>query len=164
MSTQAGEPPDLGTLRRHLRRFRGGAAGFRWDDVPLKHYKHEGTHFKDITRQTLFGEEDGPPCELRYFEIAPGGHSTFERHDHTHAVVILRGEGRVIVGEEIADVEALDLVHVPPQTWHQLQADDDVPLGFLCLVPCERDRPSRPTDEERAALRADPFFGALARL
>ncbi|MDZ7810339.1 MAG: hypothetical protein U5L11_09520 [Arhodomonas sp.] len=28
---------------------------YRWD-VPLREYKSEGTHFRDITRQTLLGE------------------------------------------------------------------------------------------------------------
>ena len=35
--------------------------------------------------------DDALACELRYFEIAPGGHSTLERHDHLHSVMIIRG-------------------------------------------------------------------------
>lgn len=152
------------TLAGRIRKFRLSDSGYRWDDVPLKHYKHEGTHFRDITRQTLFEEDDDQPCELRYFEIQPGGHSTFERHLHTHAIIILRGRGRAIIGDGITDVEAYDLLHVPPQTWHQLQAADDAPLGFLCQVPCERDRPSRPTDDERRELLDHPVIGSAARL
>lgn len=151
-------------LGGRLRKFRPTGNGFRWDGVPLKRYKHEGTHFKDVSRQTLFSEEDDQPCELRYFEIEAGGHSTFERHDHTHAVVVVHGRGRAIVGRDVADVEAFDLLSVPPRTWHQLLAADDAPLGFLCQVPCDRDRPSRPTDEERAPILADPHIGHLVRL
>lgn len=164
MSSKVDTSPVTETLGGYIRKFHKTGGGFRWDDVPLKQYKHEGTHFKDISRQTLFSEEDDQPCELRYFEIEAGGHSTFERHGHTHSVVILRGRGRVVVGDEIADVEAMDLVRIPPQTWHQLLAADDAPLGFLCQVPCERDRPSRPTDDERRALLADPRLGGIVRL
>lgn len=164
MSTKIDTPAAANALGGRLRKFRETDEGFRWDDVPLKHYKYEGTHFKDITRQILFAEEDDQPCELRYFEIEAGGYSTFERHEHTHAVVILRGRGRAIVGDRVADVEALDLLRIPPGTWHQLQAADDAPLGFLCQVPCDRDRPSRPTDEQRNALLADPGIRDVVRL
>lgn len=139
-----------------VRKFQQTGEGFRWDEVPLKAYKPEGNHFRDITRQTLFGEPEALPTQLRYFEIGPGGHSTLERHAHVHAVLILRGRGRVLVGETVHDLGAYDLVHVPPMTWHQFRADADAPLGFLCLVACDRDRPVRPTDDDLAALQARP--------
>ena len=69
---------------------------YRWKGVPLLAYKAEGgTHFRDITRQVLFDEEP-EGVQLRYFEVAPGGHSTLEWHVHSHAVVILRGRGRAL--------------------------------------------------------------------
>ncbi len=138
--------------------------GLRWEDVPLKQYKEEGTHFKSITRQVLFDESSGLTNEVRYFEIQPDGHSTLERHEHVHAVIILSGRGRVMVGSQIWNVAAMDLVHVPPQTWHQFRADDDAPLGFLCLVPCDRDRPVRPSEQEAATLKSDSVVGAFVRI
>ena len=116
-------------------------------------YKPDGDAFRDVTRQVLFGEAEGLPCELRYFEVDPGGHTTLERHEHPHAVLVLRGQGRVLVGEEIFEVRDHDLVRVPSQTWHQFRASKEGPLGFLCLVSCERDRPVRPSAEELALLR-----------
>lgn len=164
-TTTADDTSDLsGRTKAGLRKFRETAEGFRWDGVPLKNYKEEGTHFKDITRQALFSEDGEQPCELRYFEIQPGGHSTFERHIHTHAIIVLRGRGRAIVGRQVTDVTAMDLLYVPPRTWHQLQAADDEALGFVCQVPCDRDRPERPTDEMRREILADPDIGRVARL
>lgn len=121
---------------------------FRWEGVPRKAYKPEGDHFRDITRQTLFGPESGLDAELRYFEIEPGGYSTLEKHAHAHAVLIIRGRGRVLVGDEIFEIAPFDMVRVPPMTWHQFRPADDTPLGFLCLVNAERDRPVRPTKED----------------
>ena len=72
--------------------------------------------------------------ELRYFEVAPGGFSTLERHEHMHAVLILRGRGHCLVGDEVKSLETRDLVTVPPMTWHQFRATTDEPLGFLCMV------------------------------
>ena len=54
------------------------------------------------------------------------------------------------------ELAALDLVTVPAWTWHQFRAAADAPLGFLCMVDAERDRPQLPTAEERAALAAIP--------
>jgi len=143
--------------------FRDHKGGFRWDGVELHAYKDEGSApFKAITRQTLF-RDDRLSGELRYFEIAPGGHSTLERHEHVHAVMVIRGKGRCLVGDAVRDVVTLDLVSIPPMTWHQFRADADEPLGFLCMVDRERDRPHLPDDEELAALRADPEVAAFIR-
>ena len=129
-----------------VRRFRPDASGdFAWDGVERLRYKEEGSApFRDITRQLLFAQPD-QDCELRYFEIAPGGHSTLERHRHTHAVLILRGRGTVRLGGSEQPVASHDLVTVDPLTWHQFHAAADSPLGFLCLVSRTRDRPQLPT-------------------
>jgi quercetin dioxygenase-like cupin family protein len=136
--------------------FRSAADPGRWQGVEMLAYKDEGAApFKDITRQVLF--DDGAlGCELRYFEMGPGGHSTLERHEHVHAVMILRGAGRCMVGGEVRDVAPHDLVSIPAMTWHQFRAAPGQPLGFLCMVNRERDRPQLPTPEEREALRAQP--------
>lgn len=116
-------------------------------------YKETGTHFKSITRQTLFPGGHDLPVELRYFEVLDGGHSTFERHDHAHLVMIIRGKGQALVGEEVQDVNLYDVVQVPPQTWHQFRANRGDELGFACVVSKERDKPHRPDDEEQAELK-----------
>ncbi|HMD60884.1 MAG TPA: cupin domain-containing protein, partial [Opitutaceae bacterium] len=122
-----------------------------------------GTHFRSITRQVLFDDNGPSGTQLRYFEIAPGGHSTLERHEHVHSVMILRGRGQALVGNEIHTLGVNDLVHVPPQTWHQFRATADEPLGFLCLVLSERDKPQHPTPAELAALKADGRIGPFVR-
>ncbi|MFO1311545.1 MAG: cupin domain-containing protein [Burkholderiales bacterium] len=137
--------------------------GFRWDEVEVRAYKQEpGVPYRDVTRQVLF-DDPALACQLRYFEVAPGGYTTLERHAHVHAVVIQRGHGRVLVGDRILDVAPFDLVRVPPRTWHQFRAADDAPLGFLCLVNHERDRPELPDGEALAALRANPAVAAFIR-
>ena len=132
---------DRPLVRRHT-------GGFRWEDVDLLAYKQEGSApFKDVSRQVLFESAD-LPAQLRYFEVAPGGWTTLERHEHVHAVMVIRGRGQCLVGDRAHDIAAHDLVSVPPMTWHQFRAANDEPLGFLCLVARERDRPQVPTKEE----------------
>ncbi len=137
---------------------------FHWEDIPVLNYKETGTHFHKITRQVLFegGEKIG--CQLRYFEIETGGYSTLEKHDHVHSVMILRGKGESLVGEEIRPVAALDLVYIPSMTWHQFRANTGDYLGFLCLVNCDRDRPILPTADDVAQLRANPTLAKFIQV
>jgi quercetin dioxygenase-like cupin family protein len=94
--------------------------------------------------------------ELRYFEMAAGGYSTLERHQHVHAVLILRGRGQCMIGGEVFDLSQNDLVTIEPMTWHQFRANAGEPMGFLCMVNVDRDKPQLPTEAERDALAADP--------
>ncbi len=141
-----------------------GFHDYRWDEVVCQPYKEDGAApFRAISRQVLFAQAQ-LGCELRYFEMASGGYSTLERHEHMHAVMILRGHGMCLVGEEVRTVQPFDLVTIPSWTWHQFRATEDEPLGFLCMVNAERDRPQLPTQEELKALKAVPAVAAfLAR-
>ncbi len=134
---------------------------YRWDEVACLPYKDDGAApFKAISRQVLFAEAQ-LGCELRYFEMAAGGYSTLERHEHMHAVMILRGHGQCLVGEDVRPVKPFDLVTIPSWTWHQFRATDGEPLGFLCMVNALRDRPQLPTEQELAALKANPAVAAF---
>jgi quercetin dioxygenase-like cupin family protein len=141
--------------------FRPAQAGFRWEAVAHQPYKQDGSApFKDISRQVLF-HEDALGCELRYFEMDAGGYSTLERHEHAHAVMILRGSGDCLVGDEVRSVKQFDLVSIPAWQWHQFRATSDEPLGFLCMVNMQRDRPQLPTADDLARLKANPAVAAF---
>ena len=127
---------------------------FHWQQVDTLAYKQEGSApFKDVTRQVLFESAD-LPAQLRYFEVAPGGYTTLERHNHVHAVMVIRGHGECLVGDKAYAIDTHDLVNVPPMTWHQFHAAPDAPLGFLCLVASDRDRPQLPSADDALAISA----------
>lgn len=133
--------------------FRPMREALRWDGVAYQPYKQDGeAPFKDISRQTLF-HDDALACELRYFEMDANGFSTLERHEHAHAVMILRGRGQCMVGEEVRAVKQFDLITIPAWTWHQFRAGADEPFGFLCMVNMTRDRPVLPSEAELARMR-----------
>lgn len=134
---------------------------YRWDGVELKAYKEDGRElFRDVTRQVLFSRPE-LSSELRYFEVAADGFTTLERHQHLHAVMILRGSGRALVGDEVVTFGPNDLITVPAMTWHQFRASGDGPMGFLCMVDAVRDKPQLPTAEDLAALSASPAIAAF---
>ena len=144
----------------HEQNFRAARGDFRWDGVAHQPYKQDGAApFKDISRQVLF-HEAALGCELRYFEMDAGGYSTLERHEHAHAVMILRGHGQCMLGTEVRDVKPHDLITILSWTWHQFRATAGESFGFMCMVNTLRDRPALPTEADMATMRQTP---AVAR-
>lgn len=129
---------------------------YRWEGVDLLRYKEQDDTFRDVTRQVLFRNAPDIPCEWRYFEVAPGGWSTLEHHEHTHWVVIFRGRGEALLGDEVVTVAAGDAVEIPAWTWHQFRANQGEELGFFCLVNSVRDKVTLPREEDRARFLANP--------
>lgn len=136
---------------------------YRWEGVDVHPYKEDGTVFKAVTRQTLFKGGHDLPVEFRYFEVGADGHSTLERHQHAHVVMVIRGSGEVLVGDDVSEIHTHDLVQIPPFTWHQFRATHGEELGFLCIVSQERDRPQRPGPVELEHLRESEEVGEFIR-
>jgi quercetin dioxygenase-like cupin family protein len=143
------------------------AHDYTWDGVERKHYKTDGTAFRDIERFSLLGEGEGElelNCQTRYFEVQPGGYSSLEYHRHPHSVVIIRGRGSMVLGDEVHELNLHDVVYISPETLHQFHADRGEPLGFLCVVDRYRDKPSVPDpDQAESMLRGTPA-GKKAKL
>ena len=107
---------------------------YRWEGVAAETYEGEGA--AGATRHVLIGPRDGAAnFSLRYFEIAPGGHSSPDCHAHDHGVFILHGRARVKLGSEIVEASEGDVLYIPPNEEHQLENTGSSPLGFLCVVP-----------------------------
>jgi quercetin dioxygenase-like cupin family protein len=124
------QPPDTG-------------ATFRWQEVPAIEYKPVADTHSGVTRTVLAGASgETTAFQVRYFEVAPGGFTTLERHRHEHVVVVLRGRGEVQLGDEIHALGFGDNVYVAPHEVHQFRNPSATePFGFLCVVDAERDRP-----------------------
>jgi quercetin dioxygenase-like cupin family protein len=116
---------------------------FRWSGVPAVEYKQAAEHHRGVTRVTLVGDRgETTSFQTRYFEIAPGGFSSLEKHLHEHVVVVLRGEGEVRLGETVHPLHFGDTVYVAPSEVHQFRnVSSTEPFGFLCIVDARRDRP-----------------------
>ncbi len=134
---------------------------YTWNGVDKLVYKADGSPFKDVTRQVLFNGSKDLPVQFRYFEVAPGGYSTLERHEHTHMVMIFRGRGQCLIGEEVTDIKVGDMVVVPSNTTHQFRANQGDYVGFLCLVNQDRDKVQLLSEEELTRLRSNPIVEAF---
>jgi len=138
-------------------------ASFRWEGVSESAYKDDpgaarGMAWRGISRHTLVRGS----FEVRYFELAPGGFSSLEKHAHEHAVVCVRGRGTALVGSAVHELRPLDLVRSGPWAAHRWVNAGDEPFGFLCTVEAQRDRPAPLDDAEWEALLADPLTAPFA--
>ncbi len=123
-------------------RFYKYKGNFTWRGIKTERYKPAGKDWADIIRQTLIGNHgETTKFHLRYFEIAPGGYSSFEMHTHEHVVIGIRGEGICIAGKKKYRIRFLDTLYIKPNEPHQLQNPYDEPFGFFCIVNAKRDRP-----------------------
>ncbi len=116
---------------------------FKWQGIKTERYKPIKGDWADIVRQTLIGSHgEKTKFHLRYFEIAPGGCSSFEKHRHEHVVVCVRGKGKALTGKKIHTMAFLDAIYIAPDTPHQLKNPFKEPFGFFCIVNAKRDKPS----------------------
>lgn len=121
---------------------------YQWEGIDKKVYKTNSQNFRDIHRYTLLGDEiKDLNTQTRYFEIQPDGYSSLEKHRHPHSVIIIRGAGTVILGNELISIKSHDVVYIAPGTIHQFLADRNEMLGFICIVDRYRDRPVIPDDD-----------------
>jgi len=132
--------------------------GYSWEGVEREAYKHsqeEGRAWRNIVRQVLIGRHaEATSFNLRYFEVAPGGYSSLEKHGHAHVVIAVRGQGKAVLGETAHQLQPFDIIYVAPWTPHQFLAAGEKPFGFFCIVDAERDRPASLTAPEHSKASA----------
>lgn len=114
---------------------------YKWKGVKTETYKLAKGNWNKIIRKVLVGDSLKTKSHVRYFEIAPGGRSSFEKHRHEHIVIGIRGSGRVFLDNRSHKISFLDVVYVSPDTPHQFLNPFNEPFGFLCVVPAKRDKP-----------------------
>ncbi len=120
---------------------------YTWQGRRAAAYKQSAElPFEGVTRQELIGPAgEAAAFDLRYFEIEPGGFTSLERHNHTHTVIVARGEGTLLLGGRRRTLRRLDIAYIGPMEPHQLRNETSKPFGFFCIVDRERDRP-RPVE------------------
>lgn len=134
---------------------------YSWDGVERMIYKQDKSPFKNVSRQILFNGLGNVPCQLRYFEVEPGGYSTLEHHEHVHLVIIFRGQGQALLGNVVYDVAEGDVIAIEPSQFHQFRANKNDHLGFLCLVNVDRDKVKLPSLYEKKILKSDEAIKAF---
>jgi len=117
-----------------IHKFQGDPDRFDWEGIIPKGY--ESKDIRGATVRWLISEnEKAPYFAMRYFEVEPGGWTDLGHHAHDHGVIILRGKGKVLLGEKEREISFGDVVYVPPNELHQFKNTGDEPFGFICVIP-----------------------------
>jgi quercetin dioxygenase-like cupin family protein len=107
---------------------------FRWYDVKSEPVSMEGA--EGVRVRWLIDEKRGAwNFAMRVFEVAPGGHTPFHRHDYEHEVLVLEGKGALKLEADERTLEPGDVVWIPQDELHQFQNAGGVPFIFMCLIP-----------------------------
>lgn len=119
---------------------------FHWRDRPDQQYKESAQlPFRGVRRVELIGKNgERGLFDLRYFELDAQGHTSLEKHLHTHVIIAARGTGELVIDGQSKPMSPMDVAYVPPLAVHQLRNSNDAPFGFFCIVDRDRDRPMSP--------------------
>ena len=92
-----------------------------------------------VSLSVLIGRDDGAPnFAMRQISSEPSGHSPKHQHDYEHEVVVLEGNGSLLLFGQEHPITKGDCIFVPADEEHQFTTTGDSPLQFLCFVPVER--------------------------
>jgi quercetin dioxygenase-like cupin family protein len=112
---------------------------FSWDDTRTRMYQNDETN--QVSETWMIGKKEGAQnFAFRYYQLSPGSHSRREQHPYDHGILVLQGEGEVLLGDENHPVSKGDIIYIAPDLLHQVNNTSQEPLGFLCVIPAQREK------------------------
>lgn len=112
---------------------------FCWDGARTRMYQNEAVN--QVSETWMIGKaENAQNFAFRYYQIGPGGHSMKEHHPYDHGILVLQGQGEVLLGEEKHPISRGDIIHISPDLLHQIINPNEELLGFLCVIPARREK------------------------
>jgi len=104
------------------------------ESIEAKDPKLEGA--KGVLMRVVIGKEIGARnFIMRIFEISPGGHTPYHRHDFEHENYIISGEGELVTEEGAKKLYPGYVAYVPPNEYHQYKNTGKETLKLICLIP-----------------------------
>ena len=122
-----------------IRKFIGGwPENPEWEGMRSRVYPTTSEYAK-ITENWLIGKAEGAAnFAVRYYKVGPNGFTRKEHHPYDHGIVILHGQGEVLIGEQTSNFSQGDVIYIPPDIEHQLINKSSLPMGFICIIPAKR--------------------------
>ncbi len=112
--------------------------------MPVKKFSdaeiHEVKAGTKTTMQVLISSDEAPNFAMRRFEMQPGGSMPLHTNEVEHEQIVLGGRGRVVLGDEVHEVEKNDVLFIPAGLKHSYESIGDEPFVFICSVPNKPDK------------------------
>ncbi|MEA1884519.1 MAG: cupin domain-containing protein [Thermotogota bacterium] len=107
----------------------------KWRDIDPEIINTQ--EIKGVRKRVVIGENEGAQnFILRVFTVSVGGHSPKHNHPWEHEVFVLRGEGKVLLGEDLINISEGHAVFVPENLGHQfLNTSKNKEFEFICVIP-----------------------------
>ncbi len=77
------------------------------------------------------GDLPGARMTVTWVDVAPGSRQRVHSHAPEQVYVVVKGRGKMKVGDEERVVEAGDLIHIPPDTLHGIENPSDEVLTYV---------------------------------
>jgi quercetin dioxygenase-like cupin family protein len=107
---------------------------FKYNALHLDKVEMEGV--RHVSRTIVLGRDEGwDGYALRVFRLDPGGFTPRHQHDWEHVNHVIKGRGRLRLGDKVHEIREHDFAFVPPNTEHQFENPYDEPFEFICIVP-----------------------------
>lgn len=91
---------------------------------------------KAMTGGPVIGENEGWKDHiLRVFRLAPGGYSPHHQHAWQHINYVIKGRGRLQIGDQVHELAEKDFALVPGDTMHQFSNPYAEDFEFICIIP-----------------------------
>ena len=112
---------------------------FQWEGTRSRQYQNDQVN--QVSETWLIGKKEGAEnFAFRYYQVEADGFTRKEQHPYDHGMLILQGEGEVLLGNQTHYISQGDIIHIPPDALHQISNIGDGPLGFLCVIPARREK------------------------
>ena len=110
-----------------------------WDGQRSRQYNT--AEVSGVTETWLIGKpENAKNFAMRCYEVGPGQATRQEKHHHDHGILVLHGQGKVQLGQDSHPIRQGDVIYIPPDMEHQLTNTGQEPLGFICVIPANRQK------------------------
>ena len=106
----------------------------KYDSIKLGPVEMDGV--KGASKANVVGAPEGwEDHTLRVFRLTPGGFTPHHQHDWPHINYVIKGKGKLTIGDDTQEISAKDFALVPSNTRHQFQNPFDEDFEFICIVP-----------------------------
>ncbi len=106
----------------------------KYDSMKMVDVQMEGV--QGASKANVIGPDNGwNENTMRVFRLESKGFTPRHQHDWEHVNHIIKGRGRLRIGEEIYELSEKDFAFVPPNIEHQYQNPYDEDFEFICIVP-----------------------------
>jgi len=103
-------------------------------DIPAEKVEMDGV--EDCRYRVALSSRDGAlSMAMRFFEVAPGGHTPLHQHAYEHEIYVLEGAGTVWRDGQEVTIKPGDVLYIPADEQHQFKNAGQQPFKFMCLIP-----------------------------